>query len=310
MFPITIILPVYNGMQYLEKSVMSVLNQQFTDFELLIIDDCSTDGSWEYLTKLKDKRVTLFRNEKNSGLFFNLNFLIKKSASPIIKLWSQDDVMYPDCLKEVISFHMLHLEIGFSYTDRDYIYKDVTILNFERNDATPEIVSPSLHARIAFITGSIAGNISNVAINRRVLDNVGLFNEGMKISGDFEMWVRLAKDHPVGFIKKRLIQLRNHNQQLSGQEKYFIFHLREDIEVYKILFSYISKEEQAEGVRLLRNSKLLFYYTLMLKAVLKGRFMTGYNFLKLLSSFDNFFIVTGHYFKNKVIYRKFYTKVL
>lgn len=308
MFPITIILPVYNGMQYLEKSVMSVLNQQFKDFELLIIDDCSTDGSWEYLTKLKDKRVTLFRNEKNSGLFFNLNFLIKKSASPIIKIWSQDDVMYLDCLKEVIFFHELHTEIGFSYTDRDIIDKDGTIFNFERNDATPEIVSPSLHARIAFITGSIAGNISNVAINRRVLDNVGLFNEGMKISGDFEMWVRLAKDHPVGFIKKRLIQLRNHNQQLSGQEKYFIFHLREDIEAYKILFSYISKEEQAEGVRLLRNSKLLFYYTLMLKAVLKGKFMTGYNFLKLLSSFDNFFIVTGYYIKNKVIYRKLNTK--
>lgn len=294
-------MPVYNGIPYLEKSVTSVLNQQFSNFELLIIDDCSTDGSWEYLRQLEDKRITLYRNEKNSGLFFNLNFLIKRSTSPIIKIWSQDDIMYPVCLQEVFTFHQQHTEIGFSYTDRDYIDANDTILINKKRDDTPEIISPALHAKIAFITGSIAGNISNVAINRLVLDKVGLFNEGMKISGDFEMWVRLAKDHPVGFIKNRLIQLRNHKEQLSGQEKYFIFHLREDIDTYRILFEYLTTAQQLEGMKLLRNSKLLFYYTLMLKAIFKGKLITGYNFFKLLSSFDNFIIVTWYFIKNKLL---------
>ena len=300
---ISIILPTYNGIKYLNKSITSVLQQQFSDFELLIIDDCSADGSWEYLQSLKDERIKLYRNEKNKGLFYNLNFLIKKSNSLIIKIWSQDDVMYPDCISEVIMFHHRHPAIGFSYSDRDYIDADNVQMHVRKKDDTPEIVSTELHTKIAFITGSIAGNIANVAINKSMLDDVGLFNENMKISGDFEMWVRLARNYPVGFIKKPLVQLRNHKEQLSGQEKYFIYHLKEDIEAYKILFGYITIQQAADGKIMLRNTKLVFYYTLMLKAFFKGRFTTAYHFCKLLSSFDNILLLTWSYCKNKLSFQ-------
>ena len=303
MLPISIILPTYNGIKYINRSVTSVLEQQFTDFEFLILDDCSIDGSWEYLQSLQDKRITLYRNEKNKGLFYNLNFLIKKSNSPIIKIWSQDDVMYPDCIKEVVAFHQQHAEIGFSYSDRDYIDAYNVIIGERTQDDTPEIVSPELHTKIAFITGSIAGNIANVAINKNILYKIGLFNESMKISGDFEMWVRLAKHYPVGFIKKPLVQLRNHKEQLSGQEKYFIYHLKEDIQAYKILFGYITPGEEAEGKIMLRSTKLMFYYTLMLKAFFKGKFTTAYRFCKLLSGFDNLLLLTWCYFKNRLFFK-------
>jgi glycosyltransferase involved in cell wall biosynthesis len=300
MYPISIILPVYNGIKYLEQSVVSVLNQQYDNFEFLIVDDCSDDGSWEYLQSLTDKRVKIFQNPANAGLFFNLNFLIKQSTGELIKLWSQDDVMELNCIKEVISFHQRYPQIGFSYTDRSFIDAGNEYLDIGKTDETPELISPGLHARIAFITGSIAGNIANVTINKAVLEQVGLFNEQMKISGDFEMWVRLAKDHPVGFVKQPLIRLRIHKEQLSGQEKYFIYHLKEDIQAYRILFSYVSPEQQAEGRKLLRNKKLVFYYTLMLKALLKGKVKTAYKFLKLLNSFDNLFVITGGFLKNKI----------
>lgn len=298
---ISIILPVYNGIKYIKQSVNAVIDQQFTDFEFLIVDDCSTDGCWEYLQGLNDKRITLYRNEKNKGLFYNLNFLIEKSRSALIKIWTQDDVMYPNCLKEIIAFHHLHPEIGFSYTERHYIDANSRLLEIRPVDNTAEIVSTALHTQIAFTTGSIAGNICNVTINKKVLDRVGPFNESMKISGDFEMWVRLAKDHPIGFINKYLVQFRNHKEQLSGQEKYLIYHLKEDLQVYSILLGYILPEQQIVGRRLLRNNKFLFYYTLMLKAFLKGQVKTGVRFFKLLSGFDNFFILTWCYIKNKVL---------
>ena len=118
---ISIILPVYNGIKYLPQSVYSILQQDCTDFEFLILDDCSTDGSWEWLQLLTDERISLYRNDQNRGLFYNLNFLIKKSNAGIIKLWSQDDVLYPACLCAVVTFHNQHPAIGFSYTARDYI---------------------------------------------------------------------------------------------------------------------------------------------------------------------------------------------
>ena len=304
MYPISVILPVYNGIKYLEQSVVSILNQEHENFEFLIVDDCSDDGSWEYLQSLQDKRVKVYRNKKNAGLFFNLNFLIKVSNGALIKLWSQDDVMEVNCITEVLAFHQRYPQVGFSYTDRHFIDADGTYLNLGKIDETPELISPALHARIAFITGSIAGNIANVTINRTALDEVGLFNETMKISGDFEMWVRLAKERPVGFVKLPLIRLRIHKEQLSGQEKYFIYHLKEDICAYQILFSYVSPAQRAEGRKLLRNKKLLFYYTLMLKALCKGKIKRAYNFFTLLNNFDNFFIITRNFIKAKLLARK------
>ena len=287
-------------MKYLPQSVSSVLNQEYSNFEFLVIDDCSTDGSWEYLNTLNDRRIRLYRNEKNSGLFYNLNFLIQQCRGSVIKIWAQDDVMYPNCLKEIITFHQQHPEIGFSYTERDFIDADGLRLEDRNTDDTPEIISPALHARIAFMAGSIAGNICNVSINKPVLDQVGLFNESMKISGDFEMWVRLAKDHPVGFIKKPLVQFRNHQEQLSKKESYLIYHLKEDLQTYQVLLSYLSPAQQAEGRKLLRNNKLLFHYILMLKALFKGHLSTAYRFYKMLSDFDNFFVLTWYFFRNKI----------
>jgi glycosyltransferase involved in cell wall biosynthesis len=303
MRPITVILPVYNGMKFLELSIISVLKQSFTDFELLIIDDCSIDGSREYLNNIQDDRVKIFLNKENRGLFYNLNYLIKQSDSLLIKLWAQDDIMYPDCLEEIVLFHTQHPEIGFSYSGCNYIDGENKAELYNKIDTTPAIISQKLHTRIAFFTGSIAGNIANVTISKKALDKVGLFNEDMKISGDFEMWVRLAKEYPVGFIKKPLIQLRNHKGQLSKQSQYYIHHVKEDIAVYNFLLTYINEDQKKEGWLLLRNHKLLFYYTLMVKAFVKGEWKVARNFLKILHSFDNIFVLSWYFFRNRIIYR-------
>lgn len=276
------------------------MNQSFSNFEFLIIDDCSTDASYSYLSSLTDKRITLFKNEQNRGLFYNLNFLIKKSNSKLIKLWSQDDIMHSYCIENIIQFHTSYPFIGFSYTGWDYIDADGNPIDIHKPDSTPPLVSTALHARIAFITGSIAGNISNVTISKAALDKVGLFNEKMKISGDFEMWVRISENHTIGFIKKPLIKLRNHKGQLSNQEQYFVYHLKEDIQVYNYLFSYLNEAQRQEGMRMLRNQKLLFYYTLMLKAFFKGKIRLSFEFLSMIAGFDNFFIVTWFFIKHRV----------
>jgi len=158
MIEISIILPVYNGMRYLKDSVNSVISQSMANWELLILDDCSTDGSWEFLQSLQDNRVKLFQNETNKGLFYNLNFLIGQSSSSLIKIWAQDDIMYSHCLSEFVHFHKIHPEIGFSYSDRHYIDHAGELYINSKKDNTPEIVYQSLHTKIAFITGSIAGN--------------------------------------------------------------------------------------------------------------------------------------------------------
>ena len=297
---ITVVLPVYNGGEYLKLSVASVLEQNFQQYEFLIMDDQSNDGSYEWLEQLKDARIKLYRNPQNKGLFYNLNFLIAQSSSNLIKLWAQDDIMYPQCLGAFVDFHQQHPGIGFSYSGRDIIDANGKIKENKSVDNTPEIISTELHARIAYYTGSIAGNIANVCINKKALDKVGPFNEQMKISADFDMWVRLARDHDTGFIKEKLIQLRDHDNQLSRNEKYYINHVKEDLEVYRYLDSYVSDEQRREGHKTMRKNKMVFYYTLMIKSFLRGDLKTGRQYFKLLSSYDNIFLCSIYFFRKKI----------
>ena len=298
MSDIAIILPVYNGGEYVKLAVESVLQQTYKDFEFYIIDDCSTDKSWSYLNSLSDPRIRLLQNEVNRGLFYNLNLLIKSSSTGVIKLWSQDDIMYPECIEKVMTFYQKNPQVGFIYTGRDYIDENGTLIVKDFVDRTPEIIPTLLHARIALYTGSIAGNIANVAISREAINKVGLFREDMKISGDFDMWVRLAQYYPVGFINEPLIQLRDHKNQLSRQETFYIYHLKEDVQVYNRLLGYIPDNTREEGKKMLRNYKLMFYYTLMLKSFLKGKWRTGAKFWKTLSSFDSMGLLTISFVKN------------
>jgi hypothetical protein len=224
-------------------------------------------------------------------------------------LWSQDDIMGPDCIEKIIQFHLKYPKTGFSYTGREIIDDKGMVITPSLADTTPEIIPTALHTRIAFFTGSIAGNIANVTLAQKAIDTVGLFNESMTISGDFDMWVRIAEKYPVGFIKESLVQLRDHAGQLSRQEKYYADHLQEDLEVYEYLMGYISPSEKKEGRRILRNHKLLFYYTLMVKAFLKGSFRTGMAFLQALAKFDNLWLLSFYFFRNRIIFKSRYSKM-
>lgn len=298
---VSIILPVYNGMKYLDVAVSSVLNQTFTDFEFLILDDCSTDGSWEYLRNIKDDRVTVLRNDTNRGLFYNLNFLVRKSGSELIKLWSQDDYMTPDAIEKIVAFYNKHPQLGFCYTSFKLINEEGAVIKEAKEDITPEVVDQATHAKIAFTWGSIAGNIANVAISRKAFDKVGLFNESMKICGDFEMWVRISEFFDIGLLKDPVIYIRNHSGQLSKNEDYYINHVSEDLLVYKKLFSFIPERLRKEGIHDMRRSKLLFYYTLMLHAFRKRKFREGCKYWKEIGTFDSPLLLTFYFIGIKLL---------
>lgn len=301
---ISVILPVYNGGNYLKYSVESVLIQNYTNYEFLILEDCSTDNSWEYLKSIKNEKITLYRNDTNKGLFFNLNFLIKQSKSNLIKLWSQDDIMYTSCLSEVVTFHEKYPQVGYVYCGCDHINEKGELQIDNVQDDTPEIISTLLHTAISFFTGSLAGNIANVSINKNCLDEIGLFNESMKISADFDMWVRLAEYYSTGRIAKKLVCLRDHDGQLSRNEDLFLYHVKEDLVVYQNLLRYAPPVQKKAGLKMMRNHKLVFYYTLMIKAILKGKITLGLEYMKELSRFDNIIVLSFCFVKAKLMQPK------
>jgi len=235
---ISILLPVFNGLKYLTESISGVLNQEYTNFEFLILDDNSSDGSYDFLSKIKDSRLRIFRNEKNMGLFFSLNKLITIAKGELVVIWCQDDVMLPNALGIIDKFHLKYPEIAFSYAGREYVNRFGQIIegHSTTSDLTPTIINPSLHLKIAWFTGSISGNISALAFKRKVFEKYGLFKDDFIYSADFEFQVRVGLNESIGRIKDTLFFQRIHNKQLSAQVSKSIYQLKEDLYVFDLMF--------------------------------------------------------------------------
>lgn len=293
---IAVVLPVYNGMKYLALAVESVLRQSHTDFIFLICDDCSKDGSWDYLQSLADPRISLYRNETNRGLFPTLNFLCRTADARIIKLWSQDDIMNPGCLAETVAFHRKYPGISFSYSDREHIDENgAPCHSDDLEDYTPEYIPRQLHDKIALYTGSIAGNIANVAIVKEKLAEAGYFDESMIIAGDFDMWVKLTKNYDIGRIPKPLIRLRDHSGQLSRSFEYYIRHIKEEKKVFADLFERVSPPLNIFGRRNIKWRKNPLYFSFMLQAARKKKWNFVKEFSKELSEYDSIPLLAGRW---------------
>lgn len=104
----SVLMPVYNAERFLREAIDSILAQTFTDFEFLIIDDCSTDSSPEILKSYSDPRIRIYRNEQNSGISATLNRGIELAEAPLIARMDADDVSYPQRLQRQWDFIQEH----------------------------------------------------------------------------------------------------------------------------------------------------------------------------------------------------------
>ena len=101
---ISILMPAFNAESYLKDSVNSILNQSYTDFELLICDDCSTDNTWEIIQSIQDPRLKIFKNKENQGYLKTSNFLANQAKGVYITFQDADDLCTPDRLFKLHTF--------------------------------------------------------------------------------------------------------------------------------------------------------------------------------------------------------------
>lgn len=147
---ISVIIPVYNVAPYLEKSIGSILNQTYENLEIIIIEDCSTDNSFEILKSFKDKRIKLIQNKKNKGVGYNGNLGLSLANGKYIARHDSDDISAPKRLETQYNYLKLHPEtiaVGALY---NAIFSDGTIerrYNHENNLMT--MIDCPIHQPVA-----------------------------------------------------------------------------------------------------------------------------------------------------------------
>lgn len=246
---VSVIMPVYGGKRYLREAVESVLRQNLEDFEFILNDDGSTDGSVEIIQSYSDSRLRLLPKGPHLGLFGNLNRLLREACAPLIHIFCQDDVMEADCLSEEVRFFWEHPEIGMSYAKSHTINPNGTITVYTGRKDLPDVMFPELSLQHFYYHGCIPGNLSTVCIRKSSLATGVQFDESLKVSGDYDLWSRICRERPLGIIHQPLVRLRHHPWRLSAQPESGVVFIEENSHIRKRLFAYLPEDRQASAKR-------------------------------------------------------------
>ena len=206
---LSVILPVYNGLPYLEEAIKSVLHQSFRNFELLVINDGSTDGSMALIEKLDDPRVRFFQQE-NKGLAATLNGAISLSRGQYIARQDQDDVCFPLRFQKQVEFLDAHPDVGMVGTSAEiWVGNERTnrLLEHPTDD-------PSLKFNLLFNNYFVH---SSIMIRRSVLEEVGGYSEdkSRQPPEDYELWSRVMRKYKVSNLPEVLMAYREVPSSMS-----------------------------------------------------------------------------------------------
>lgn len=207
---IAIVVPVWNGMPYLEEAVESVLNQNFDNWQLIISDNSSTDNSRCYLQELEhkgDSRIQIYFQDQNLGIFGNLNFLLEKVHADLIHILCADDYFLTNSsLRQIVE-------------SRSWGNQMLGAIRWNGSGllgaGVPDRVQSEVGQLYFFLFGNLMGNLSNVTCRKDALIATGAFNQSCPYVGDFEYWARLSLNAEIKISSLNLLQIRSHPKQAS-----------------------------------------------------------------------------------------------
>lgn len=195
---VSIVMPSYNTGKFIAESVTSVLNQTYRDWELLIVDDCSTDQTDEVLKPfLADKRIRMWRNERNSGAAVCRNRALREAKGKWIAFLDSDDVWLPDKLTEQINF-MEANEYRFSYTE----YEEIDEQGHKNGK---RIAGPKRITKTGFFNFCWPGCLT-VMYDREAIGTVQIAD--VKKNNDYAIWLRVCRKADCYLLKKSLALYR------------------------------------------------------------------------------------------------------
>jgi glycosyltransferase involved in cell wall biosynthesis len=199
-------MPVYNGAKYLREAVDSILGQTFTDFEFIVIDDGSTDGSAETVESYDDPRIRLLRNGANFGLVKTLNKGIEMASGEYIARMDCDDVSLPERLARQVAFMDSNLEVAASGTWAKDVDARGRVISAVRKPVGEQMEyefwrpSPLYHSS-AMIRVSHLGDLR--------------YDPGALHVEDYDLWLRLRKRHRLDNVPEFLLLYRVHEESVS-----------------------------------------------------------------------------------------------
>lgn len=226
---VSIAMPVYNASRTIHEAVSSALAQSYDDFEVVVVDNASTDDTAEIVHSFNDPRVKLYRNTTNIGAHKNADLSAQLSRGEFLKFLHADDALYPTCVERMVELMDREPGLGLVFARRRIEIGDESNADFrnfrevythairtfggigEVNDGRV-LLRRWLEARFS---ENWLGEPSSVMMRREALARLGLFNARVRMLTDVEMWARTMAFYDVGFIDEELSVYRFHDDNLT-----------------------------------------------------------------------------------------------
>ncbi len=203
---VAVVIPTYNRYELLKRALNSVFAQNFQPLEIIVIDDGSCDDT----SKIEEDFPNIkYFYQKNAGVSSARNLGVEKAISDWIAFLDSDDEWHEDKLKEQVAFHKENPDILMSYTDEKWVRDGVEVKMPKKfckygGDIFKECLSHCIIAPSATL------------IDKKLLNAVGCFDESLEVCEDYDLWLRVAQNHKIGLVDKKLIiKYAGHDNQLS-----------------------------------------------------------------------------------------------
>lgn len=289
---VSVIVPNYNHYRFLSQRIESILNQSFQKFELILLDDCSSDGSWELMKSYSThpKVSHCLRNEINSGnTFKQWRRGIELANGEFIWIAESDDWAEPDFLERCVSLLQTE-DLALVLTGSKYIDAENRFLGEVAKEFPSGIRDGNQFCQDHMYFRNSILNASAVVFSRskvqpKMLESIS----GFKLSGDHFFWVQLIKDQRIGIIEEKLNHFRWHDKSVRAAEANKLTELLEGIRIknwmeenYKIASLDKSKP---------RRNAYLTYFKFLKKGIIEkdqAEFKTLVQFFNPLDKFKSF----------------------
>lgn len=205
---VSVVMSVYNEEKYIEQAIESILGQTLQSFEVLIVDDCSTDRTGEILGGYQDSRIRVFRNQKNKGLTHNLNEGLQHARGKYIARMDGDDICLPERFEKQIRYLEAH---------PDYMLISCQTLTFGEQDLRGRLTDQPEALRVRMLIRPVLAHPGFMMRRELVFDYGYRYNEAFRSAQDYDFAVRVSEKFPIGIAPEILLKYRAHPGQVSAK---------------------------------------------------------------------------------------------
>jgi glycosyltransferase involved in cell wall biosynthesis len=210
---VSIIMPVLNGQKYIGEAIGSIAAQTYRDFELIVVNDGSTDGTYDQLQQFMGRiDLKCIQHATRQGIARSVNDGLRNASGQFIAFLDHDDLWFPGFLETQMAHLERHPDVGMVHSDFQTVDSagnvlEASVATCRNRKRVSGHVFPAL-----FMDSFIVGN--SVLIRKECFDRLGGFDETLRI-GDYQMWLRIARNYKVDYTPKVLTKYRQHQTQDS-----------------------------------------------------------------------------------------------